>query len=120
MEGVALGPGTPGGAGLGRICVYGNVSTKSSATVGIGQTPSVADAEAALADEQHDLNGFVITQLPNFADGGFIARKSEATLTLAGLYARDGANFFFVTGMNPGPSNGALNVAALLVLGSLP
>jgi hypothetical protein len=119
MEGVALGPGTLGGAGVGRICVYGNVSAQSSATVGIGQTASVADAEAALAAEEHDLNGFVITQLPNFADGGFVARKT-APLNLAGLYARDGATFFFVTGMNPGPSDGALNLAALLVLGSLP
>jgi hypothetical protein len=119
MEGVALGPGTLGGAGIGRICVYGNVSAKSSATVGIGQTPSVADAQAALADEKHDLSGFVITQV-TVGDGGYIARKSEATLDIAGLYATDGATFFFVTGTNPAPSDGALKVAALLVLGSLP
>lgn len=116
MEGVTLGPGTLGGAGVGRVCVYSNDSTKSSATVGVSQTPSVADAEAALADEQKDLSGFAIMQLPTFADGGYIARKSAG----AGLYARDGATFFFVTGSNPAPSDGALKVAAMLVLGTLP
>ncbi len=118
--GVAVGPGTPGGAGVARLCVYSDESTHTSVTVGVAQTPSAADAEAALADEQHDLTGFVITQLPKFADGGLLARKSEATLDAAGQYARDGATFFFVTGSNPAPSDGALNVAALLVLGSLP
>ena len=120
MEGVTLGPGTLGGAGFAHLCVYGTEGAKPSATVGISQTPSGADAQAALAAEEHDLSGFVITQVTTVGDGGCIARKSDGPLELAGLYARDGATFFFVTGTNPAPSDGALKVAALLVLGSLP
>jgi hypothetical protein len=120
MEGVTLGPGTVGGVGIGRICVYSNGPTRTTATVGVVEASSVAEAQAAYQQEMASLSGFTITQFPTFADGAYLARKSDVGETLSGLYAREGSTFFFVTGVNPAPSDGALKLAALLVLGTLP
>jgi hypothetical protein len=122
LTGATYGDGKEDAAGPdGHLCVWSDDASHSSVTVGVISAPSQAIAQQAFALAKGDQSGFAFTSVTNLADQAYIARKSESTTDLSGLYAIDGSTYFFVATLGgTSPTDGALRVAALLVLGGLP
>ena len=132
LFGAGLEGTTPGG---GKTCTYG-YQTLNVFNVVVGQAADVATAQADKAQFETDIQskiqqfanvGFIITQLPNFADG---ASAGTGSVTIGGkLFS--GGSFGFLKGttfvgfsdINAGgaaPSAAAMQAEATTVLGRLP
>lgn len=136
LAGAPFGPGkeetTSGG---GKICVYGS-NTNNVMTIDVAQTADKAAAEVAKQDfltmlqtnlAQLTNEGFQITELPAFADGGI---TSQVTIN-TGSTPIYGSMFGFVKGTiffgfsdlvngGPAPTLAAMQAEATVVLGRLP
>ena len=101
-------------------CVWQTPTPPSSITVQVLATSGDTSAQEAYAEAQATLHGFALTPVPNFADEAVIAR-APGGLPTCGIYVRDGGTYFDVVSIGGTvPSDGALTLAATLVLGAIP
>lgn len=136
LTGASFGVGTeatiPGG---GKTCTYGSQTTNiffvevvqaaDETTAKAAQTQFLTDLQANL--QQLTSQGFNVTQLPNFADGGVTAQVSinsaGQAINGSAIGFRKGTIFFGFSDLAVGsaaPSGEALQSEATIVLGRLP
>jgi hypothetical protein len=122
LVGETFGDGKEDTAGAaGHLCVWSDDASHSSVTVGVISAPSQAIAQHAYSQAKADQSGFAFTSVAMLGDEAYSARKSDGASELSGLYATDGSTYFFVATLGgTSPTDGALRVAALLILGGLP
>jgi hypothetical protein len=136
LAGTTFGAGVEGTLpGGGRTCTYGSQLTNMF-FVEVVQAPDTATADTAqkqfLSDIQANMQqltseGFNVTQLPNFADGGIIGQATinagGVTVNISAIGFRKGTIFFGFSDVVFGgaaPSSDALQNEATTVLGRLP
>jgi hypothetical protein len=102
------------------LCVWQNAAPIASVTVEVVIDANADAANARLAALRASLASFSITDLTDFADGGFIARSTNILAT-GGIYVREGTTFLdIVYLLGTAPDDNALRHAATLALGRLP
>lgn len=122
VNSVTYGPGTVHGLNNGSLeCVWQSKSPSASVVVQIAIWPSATAADAAYTETLAALQGFSVTEIPNFADKAAIARAPAGTVSTGGIYVKDGILWFDVVYLRgTAPSNDLLKGTATFVLGNLP
>jgi hypothetical protein len=115
-----------------RTCVYSTSAATNQVTVTVAEAPDLATAQAAKAQVESEMSqaagsGLTLTQLPDLADGGVLARASASiggkTLSVAGIDALKGTIYFAVSNLVVGgkaASDDALKAQANTCLSRLP
>ncbi len=122
VNGISYGDGQLHDLSTGAVqCTWLTTSPPASVVVQVLVASSANVAEEAYAQTTAALNGFSLTQVPNFADAAVIARAPAGTVSTGGIYVRDNNTYFDVVYLNgTAPSDGQLQLTATLVLGALP
>jgi len=121
VNGVTYGDGVMHVLNLGFVDCVWQSPAGGSVVVQLLQAPSADLAQEAYVEAQATLHGFTLTTLSGFADEAVIARAPGGTVSTGGIYVRDGSTYFDVVYVGgTAPSDGALQLAATLVLGALP
>ncbi len=115
-----------------RSCTYSTSGATNQVTVVVAEAPDLATAQAAKAQVESEMDqaagsGLTLTQLPDLADGGVLARASASiggkTLSVAGIDALKGTIYFAISNLVVGgkaASDDALKSQANTCLSRLP